>query len=113
VAAEGAGDIDDPHAEMRRTDFVGDRDINYDRTTVLDDITRCYGRRRAPASLQEVRHPAGGSTLTMGGLGGARGALHVTFCAGGGPESAPRRPVPQRSSSTSPGRTTVAWPHPA
>jgi hypothetical protein len=42
VAAEGAGDIDDPHAEMRRTDFVGDRDINYDGTTVLDDITRCY-----------------------------------------------------------------------
>jgi hypothetical protein len=38
----GAGDIDDPHAEMRRTDFVGDRDINYDGTTVLDDITRCY-----------------------------------------------------------------------
>jgi hypothetical protein len=37
VAAEGAGDIDDPHAEM-----VGDRDINYDGTTVLDDITRCY-----------------------------------------------------------------------
>jgi hypothetical protein len=27
-------------------------------------------RRRARASLQEVRHPAGGSTLTMGGLGG-------------------------------------------
>jgi hypothetical protein len=28
------------------------------------------------------------------------GALHVTFCAGGGAESAPRRPVPQRRSST-------------
>jgi hypothetical protein len=42
VAAEEAGDIHDPHAEMRRTDFVGDRDINYDGTTVLDDITRCY-----------------------------------------------------------------------
>jgi len=27
---------------MRRTDFVGDRDINYDGTTALDDITRCY-----------------------------------------------------------------------
>ena len=38
----GAGDIGDPHAEMRRTDFVGDRDINYDGTTALDDITRCY-----------------------------------------------------------------------
>ena len=38
----GAGDIDDPHAEMRRTDFIGDRDINYDGTTSLDDITRCY-----------------------------------------------------------------------
>jgi glycosidase len=38
----GAGDIDDPHAEMRRTDFVGDRDINYDGTTALADITRCY-----------------------------------------------------------------------
>ena len=38
----GAGDIGDPHAEMRRTDFVGDRDINYDGTTALDDIARCY-----------------------------------------------------------------------
>jgi len=27
---------------MRRTDFVGDRDINYDGTTALDDITQCY-----------------------------------------------------------------------
>ena len=38
----GAGDIDDPHAEMRRTDFVGNRDINYDGTSALDDIARCY-----------------------------------------------------------------------
>jgi hypothetical protein len=40
VAAEGAGDIDDPHAEMRRTDFVGDRDINYDGNwTTSRDVT--------------------------------------------------------------------------
>jgi glycosidase len=38
----GAGDIDDPHAEFRRTDFVGDRDINYDGTKALNDIARCY-----------------------------------------------------------------------
>jgi glycosidase len=38
----GAGDIDDPHAEFRRTDFVGDRDINYDGTHALDDLARCY-----------------------------------------------------------------------
>ena len=38
----GAGDIDDPHAEFRRTDFVGDRDINYDGTNALSDIARCY-----------------------------------------------------------------------
>ncbi|HEX4489376.1 MAG TPA: alpha-amylase family glycosyl hydrolase [Terriglobales bacterium] len=38
----GAGDINDPHAEFRRTDFVGDRDINYDQAGVLDDISRCY-----------------------------------------------------------------------
>lgn len=38
----GAGSIDDPHAEFRRTDFVGDRDINYDGTRALDDIARCY-----------------------------------------------------------------------
>ena len=42
TAMWGQGDIDDPHAEMRRTDFIGDRDINYDGTTALDDITRCY-----------------------------------------------------------------------
>jgi glycosidase len=38
----GAGDIDDPHAEFRRTDFVGDRDINYDGTAALSDVARCY-----------------------------------------------------------------------
>jgi glycosidase len=38
----GAGDINDPHAEFRRTDFDGDRDINYDQPGVLDDIARCY-----------------------------------------------------------------------
>jgi glycosidase len=38
----GAGGIDDPHAEFRRTDFVGDRDINYDGTAALNDVSRCY-----------------------------------------------------------------------
>lgn len=38
----GAGTIDDPHAEFRRTDFVGDRDINYDGTQALNDLSRCY-----------------------------------------------------------------------
>lgn len=44
-AGEGslsAGDINDPHCEFRRTDFVGDRDINYDKSGVLDDVARCY-----------------------------------------------------------------------
>ncbi len=38
----GRGDIDDPHAEYRRTDFVGDRDINYDAAGVLENVARCY-----------------------------------------------------------------------
>jgi glycosidase len=38
----GAGSIDDPHAEFRRTDFIGDRDINYDGTAALNDVARCY-----------------------------------------------------------------------
>ncbi len=38
----GAGDIDDPHAEFRRTDFFGLRDINYDGSGALDDVARCY-----------------------------------------------------------------------
>jgi glycosidase len=38
----GAGSIEDPHAEFRRTDFVGDRDINYDAADALSDLARCY-----------------------------------------------------------------------
>jgi glycosidase len=38
----GAGDINDPHAEFRRSDFVGDRDVNFDGTQAIDDIARCY-----------------------------------------------------------------------
>ncbi len=38
----GAGDMDDPHAEFRRTDFIGDRDINYDGSNALSDLARCY-----------------------------------------------------------------------
>lgn len=38
----GAGDINDDHAEFRRSDFCGDRDINYDGTSALDDVARCY-----------------------------------------------------------------------
>jgi glycosidase len=38
----GSGKMDDPHAEFRRTDFFGDRDVNYDAPLVLDDVARCY-----------------------------------------------------------------------
>lgn len=38
----GAGAINDPHAEFRRSDFSGDRDINYDGTEALNDLARCY-----------------------------------------------------------------------
>jgi glycosidase len=38
----GAGSLDDPHAEFRRTDFVGLRDVNYDGTLALDDVARCF-----------------------------------------------------------------------
>src|SRR5215831_12748415 len=38
----GSGDIDDPHAEFRRSDFFGDRDVNYDAPLVLNDVARCY-----------------------------------------------------------------------
>ena len=38
----GAGDLDDEHAEFRRTDFLGVRHINYDGTGALDDLARCY-----------------------------------------------------------------------
>ena len=44
-AGEGSpssANIDDPHAEYRRTDFVGSRDINYDQPGVLDNLARCY-----------------------------------------------------------------------
>ena len=38
----GAGNIDDPNAEFRRTDFIELRDINFDGTQALDDLARCY-----------------------------------------------------------------------
>lgn len=38
----GSGDINDPHAEFRRTDFVGDRDINYEGSNALSDVVLCY-----------------------------------------------------------------------
>lgn len=44
-AGEGrldAGQLEDPHAEFRRTDFVGLRDVNFDGTQALDDLARCF-----------------------------------------------------------------------
>jgi len=44
-AGEGslsAGRFDDPHAEFRRTDFVGLRDVNFDGSRALDDLSRCF-----------------------------------------------------------------------
>ena len=38
----GAGSLDDPHAEFRRTDFVDLRDFNFDGTGLLNDLARCY-----------------------------------------------------------------------
>jgi glycosidase len=38
----GAGSLEDPHAEFRRTDFVGLRDVNFDGSQALDDLARCY-----------------------------------------------------------------------
>ncbi len=38
----GEGKIEDPHAEFRRTDFVGNRDVNFDGSNALDDLARCY-----------------------------------------------------------------------
>jgi glycosidase len=36
-------DLDDPHAEFRRSDLDGgDRDVNFDGTSALDDLARCY-----------------------------------------------------------------------
>ena len=37
-----AGDFNDPHAEFRRTDFVGLRDVNFDGSRALDDMARCF-----------------------------------------------------------------------
>jgi glycosidase len=44
-AGEGSlssGSFDDPHAEFRRTDFVGLRDVNFDGSRALDNLARCY-----------------------------------------------------------------------
>jgi glycosidase len=38
----GAGAFDDRHAEFRRTDFVGLRDVNFDGSRALDDLARCF-----------------------------------------------------------------------
>jgi glycosidase len=38
----GAGAFEDPHAEFRRTDFVGLRDVNFDGSHALDDLARCF-----------------------------------------------------------------------
>lgn len=38
----GAGSLDDPNAEFRRTDFLGLRDVNFDGSSALDDLARCY-----------------------------------------------------------------------
>lgn len=38
----GAGSLDDPHAEFRRTDFVGLRDLNYDAARTLENVARCF-----------------------------------------------------------------------
>ena len=38
----GAGSLEDPHAEFRRTDFIDLRDFNFDGTELLDDLSRCF-----------------------------------------------------------------------
>lgn len=38
----GAGSLDDPNAEFRRTDFLGLRDVNFDGSSALDDLARCF-----------------------------------------------------------------------
>jgi glycosidase len=39
----GGEDIDDAHAQMKRTDFAGSfRDFNFDGNHTLDDLARCY-----------------------------------------------------------------------
>jgi hypothetical protein len=37
-----AGDVADPRAEHKRTDFVTLRDLDHDHPGTLDDLTRCY-----------------------------------------------------------------------
>jgi len=63
------------------------------------------GEGPPPNGAHELRSadaPSAGGRHSQGAVlvGGSGGALHVTFCPGGGAETAPRRPVPQRSSST-------------
>ncbi len=38
----GAGDIDDPNAEHKRSDFITLRDFRLDRPDLLTDLARCY-----------------------------------------------------------------------
>src|SRR5262249_56317301 len=38
----GAGDLDDPQAEHRRSDFFDLRDFQLDRGRALGDLARCY-----------------------------------------------------------------------
>src|SRR5262249_10687494 len=38
----GAGALDDPNAEFRRTDFLDLRDFNFDASEILGDLSRCY-----------------------------------------------------------------------
>jgi glycosidase len=42
VGSLGAGDFSDPHAEFRRTDFEGLRDVNFDGSRALELLARCY-----------------------------------------------------------------------
>jgi glycosidase len=37
-----AGAFEDPHAEFRRTDFDGLRDVNFDGSRALDELARCF-----------------------------------------------------------------------
>jgi hypothetical protein len=69
----------------------------------------CRAPSRRGSTLTRGGLRGRGSTLTRGGLGGGGpGVRYTSPFALAGAESAPRRPVPQRSSSTSPRRTTVA-----
>jgi hypothetical protein len=62
---------------------------------------------------QQMRHPAGGRHSQRGvWVGGGPGVRYTSpFCPGGGAQTSPRRPVPERSSSTCPGRTTITSSH--